>query len=114
MSITTADLLQLQEAITTSFRHEIGLARADFNQRLEELKGWQAAHDTRAARHGRELAALRERTKGAVRLLLGGLTPKQRAAIWGAVVTGAGLVIERGCYYASLLIKAYVATRVHP
>jgi hypothetical protein len=105
--ITTTDLLQMQEAITGSVRHEVGLARDEFRTQIGELKAWQKDQDARADRHEREITRLEERTKSAARALVGTLTTKQKTALWSAGIAAAGVAIDGVRHVATFMIALW-------
>lgn len=110
--ITTADLLKVQENITGTVRYEVGQARVEFRERIDELKEVQKTQDQRADEHARELARLDERTKVG-RGLLSALSPKQKAALWSAAIAVGGVVVD-GVRHAVVFLLTLYAKGVHP
>jgi hypothetical protein len=110
MDITTADLLQMQQVITGTVRHEIGQAREEFRTQIGELKAWKTDQDARTDRHERELARLKHRTAGAARRVVTSLSPKQKAALWSAAIAAGGVVVDGVRHIVTLLLTL----KVHP
>lgn len=104
--ITTADLLRVQEAIATTVRHEVGLAREDFREKFEELNGRYDGHQTILERQGRELARLDERTKLSSRGLFASLSKKQKAALGTLAVAAGGVVLDGVRHLGALILTA--------
>ncbi|HXO85221.1 MAG TPA: hypothetical protein VN803_06825 [Gemmatimonadales bacterium] len=87
MEITTSDLLQMQDAITSTVRHEVGQARQEFRAQLSDVR-------VRTDRHERDIARLQARTRGAARRVVNSLSPKQKAALWSVAITAGGAALD--------------------
>jgi hypothetical protein len=112
-SITTADLWKMQDAITGTVRHEVGLAREEFRTQIGELNAWRKDQDARADRHERNLARLEERTKGAPPAAAGSLSAKQKAALLSAAIAAVGVLVD-GARHVVVLIVTLYAKGVRP
>jgi hypothetical protein len=107
--ITTADLLQVQEAINGTVRYEVKEARAEFRAEIAKLQASQQLHEARANAQASDLARLDERTKALSTRssLLGSLTKKQKAGLWSMAVAIGSVLLEKAWSAAAWLFTVY-------